>query len=84
MNAVLTTFDRSAAPINLLTVADWRTFAKAVWPKVERWEVAARRYAAERGGAMVLRADDTLVVFTRLAGGAGRKASYKPGAWRWA
>ena len=79
-----TTFDRNAVPRNLLTVADWRVFAKAVWPKMERWEAVARRYAAERGGALVMRADDTLVAFTRLAGGNVRKTTYKPGAWRWA
>ena len=79
---VFSTFDRSAMPSNLLTVAEWRRFASVVGSS--SWQAAARRYAQSQGGALVLRADDSLVVFTRLQSGKIRRQTYKPQAWGWA
>lgn len=89
----LTTFDRSAMPSNLLTVAEWRTFARALLDGGQirgnaGWEKAARHYADQVGGALVMLADDSLVVFTKLRFGdrAGRisRRTYRPGTWVWA
>ena len=43
LRPVFTTFDRSAMPNNLLTVAEWCTFARAT--KRSGWHSAARYYA---------------------------------------
>ena len=83
MQATLTTFDRQAMPSNLLTVADWLTLARN-WYRGANWENCAKRYAAQHGGAIVMRCDDTLVVFTREDNGKVRKSSFAPGTWAWA
>ena len=79
-----TFFNPSAMPNNLLTVQEWKRFAKAVGKR--SWEGAARYFAqtSERGGAMVLRANDTLVVFTLRDNGKVEKRSHKPNKWGWA
>lgn len=83
LRPVFTAFDRAALPTNLLTVADYRTFGKAVHGTLS-WETAARKYAEVRGGAVVLRGDDSLVVFTKLSCGKIRRTTYKSGEWGWA
>ena len=83
MTPTFTTFDRRAAPLNLLTVQEWRRLSNATWNGVS-WMTAARKYAAIKGGALVWRADDSLVVFTLRACGAVSRKTYKPGTWRWA
>lgn len=83
LTATFTTFDRAAMPSNLLTVAEWRRLANATWGGIG-WLSAARKYAKQTGGALVWRADDTLIVFTRLEDGRVRRATHKPGTWRWA
>jgi hypothetical protein len=75
--------DRSAMPSNLLTVSEWRVFAKAVGKRSHN--SAARYYAEQNGaGALMLLADDTMVIFTVLNDGKIRRCSHKPGLWRWA
>lgn len=81
MIPVLTTFAK-IMPVNLLTVPEWRRFAHEGLG-IESWERAARRYAEMRGGSHVARADGSLIVFTRQQGGKVRKATYRPGTWRW-
>ncbi len=80
---IFTTFDRGAMPVNLLTVAEWRHFSTAVYKGVG-WLSAARKYAACTGGAIVLRADDSLIVFTRHWNGSVTRRTYKPRTWGWA
>lgn len=84
---VFVTFDRSAMPTNLLTVMEWRRFAREAYG-LSDWRAAARRYAEAKGGALVMRADDSLLVLTKLQHGprAGRisQRTYKPGRWGWA
>ncbi len=79
-----TFFDRPTMPTNLLTVAEWRRFASAVLPRSISWEAAARYWAERKGGAIVLRADDRLVVFTKRDNGKVHRRTYKPGSWQWA
>ena len=79
---VFTTFDRSAMPNNLLTVAEWCTFARAT--KRSGWQSAARYYAERCSGALIMRANDALVVLTKLSDGRIRQRTYKPGTWGWA
>lgn len=79
---VCTFFDRSAMPTNLLTVPEWRRFARAAYKGVS-WERAAHKYAARNGGALVMRADDSLVVFTLRDDGKVSRKTYRPGKWRW-
>lgn len=83
MTPIFTTFDRSAMPSNLLTVPEWRRLAQAAYRPLG-WLGAARKYAARTGGALVMRADDSLIVFTRLADGRVSRRTYKPRTWRWA
>ncbi len=79
---VCTFFDRSTMPTNLLTVPEWRRFANFAYKGI-CWEAAARKYAARNGGALVMRADDSLVVFTLRNNGKVTRKTYKPGKWRW-
>ena len=81
--ATFMTFDRAAMPSNLITVADWRCLGQASF-KGLGWLTVARRHAALFGGALVWRADDSLIVFTRLADGRVRRSTHKPGTWGWA
>lgn len=83
MPSSFTTFDRQAMPSNLLTVADWLTLARN-WYRGTNWDACAKRYAAQHGGAFVMRCDDTLVVYTRDDSGKVRKSSFAPGSWSWA
>jgi hypothetical protein len=83
LKPVLTYIDRNAMPSNLLTHAEWRKFGREAFDRPVGWETAMRRYAMQKGGAMLWRADDSLVVFTRLASGKLRQTTYKPGKWAW-
>ena len=77
------TFNRSTVPTNLLTVSDWRRHG----PNNRRgvgWETAARKYAARFGTSLVMRADDTMVSFTRQDDGKVRRQTYAPRTWAWA
>ncbi len=83
MTAIICTlFDRSTMPTNLLTVPEWRRFSRAVYRNVA-WATAARKYAERNGGSLVMRADDSLTVFTRRADGRVTRKHYRPGKWRW-
>ncbi len=81
MTPIHTTFVRDAMPTNLLTVPEWVRFARATY-RLSSWALAAKRYAAENGGALVWCADDTLVVFTKRGDKVSR-STYKPGTWSW-
>ena len=83
MTPTCTFFDRSAMPTNLLTVPEWRRLSKAAYSSIN-WANAARKWAMRNGGALVWRADDSLVVFTRREGGKVSRSTYAPGRWRWA
>ncbi len=83
MTPTFTTFDRSAMPVNLLTVPEWRRLAQAAYRPLG-WLSAARKYAARMGGALVWRADDSLIVFTRRDDGRVTRRTYKPRTWGWA
>ncbi len=79
-----TFFNRDAVPENLLSVHEWRRLARATGTRSSSWRAAALVYAARTGGALVLRADDRLMVFTRREG--DHKVytrTYKPGRWGW-
>ena len=78
---VKTFFDRRAMPTNLMTVSEWMRFARAT--KKGSWEAAARYYAGIKGGAVVMRHDDSLVVFTKRGEKISRR-TYRPGKWGWA
>lgn len=78
----LVLFSRAAMPSNLLTVADWRVFAKKAFG-LRSWESGMRRYAEHKGGALALMADDSLRVLTTTSDGKIRKSTYKPGKWAW-
>lgn len=78
-----TVFSRNAMPKNLLTVQEWMALARH-WYGGKNWEHCARKWAAEKGGAIVMRATGALVVFTRLANGKLRRTTYKPTEWAWA
>lgn len=76
-------FDRNAQSNNLLTLSEWR-FLGSLWiGTTDPWK-AARKYAQERGGAMVMKADDSLVVFTLRENGKISQKTHKPGKWAWA
>ena len=87
----LTFFDRSAMPVNLLTVPEWRRFSKhaASWisdykVRGPSWERAARAWAYEHGGALVMLANDDLVTFTVCRhNGSLRKKTFKRSKWAW-
>lgn len=76
------TFARAAMPSNLLTVPEWRKFAREAF-HTSSWAAAARRYARIKGGALVLRADGRLVSFTLREGGKVTQRTYREGEWRW-
>lgn len=82
LTPVCSFFDRSAVPVNLLTVADWRAYALLAARKPS-WLAGAKHYAERRGGALILRADDSLQVLTKGADGKVRSRTYRPGKWRW-
>lgn len=79
---MITFFARDAMPRNLWTVQDWRALASH-WYGGKSWEHCARKWAAEKGGAIVMRGTGALVVFTRLADGKVRRTTYKPTQWAW-
>lgn len=79
---VCTFFDPRAMPTNLLTVPEWRRLSRAAYNGIG-WETVARKWAERRGGALVMRADDSLTVFTRRDDGKVTRKTFKPGKWRW-
>ena len=81
--AVFTFFDRAATPTNLLTVQEWNRLSRAAYNGVT-WPIAARKYALRFGGALVMRGDDSLVVFTHVGNGKVRRKTYAPQTWAWA
>ena len=83
MTPIFTFFDRRAIPNNLLTVQEWVRLSNAAYRGVS-WTTAARKYAAQFGGALVWRADDSLVVFTRRDDGKVSRSTYAPRTWGWA
>jgi hypothetical protein len=76
----VTNFNPNAQPTNLLTVAEWRKLAHH--SGASSWKAAVAAWARRRGGALVLRADGSLRVFTLRAGKISQ-STYKPGAWAW-
>jgi len=76
-----TFFDKTAVAHNLLTVADFRKFARAVG--VTSWRGGARRYAALKGGALVVLASGDLLVFSRRHGKIVAR-TYPAKKWGWA
>lgn len=85
MTAVLTTFSREAS-LNTFTVQEMRALSNRDFNGVS-WQTAARKVAAAKGGVLVLKADGSLVVFTKLMFGADagkiRQRTYLPGKWDW-
>lgn len=80
MNAIgLTRFERSAAPQNLLTVPQYRALGQSLGVS---WQTAARKRAMQQGGALVMRADGSLVVFTRHNGKVQQR-TYPANKWAW-
>lgn len=75
-------FSLAGYPSNLLDAAEWRKFARATRRNSIR--AAMRYYAAQKGGALYLRADDSLVVLTRRDGGKIEQRTFKPGSWAFA
>jgi hypothetical protein len=83
LKPIHTYFDRNAQPSNLLTHSEWRRFGNHGFTKPVGWKTAMRRWAEDKGGAMLWRADDSLIVITKLANGKLRQTTYKPGTWSW-
>jgi len=83
MTPTFTFFDRRATPTNLLTVQEWCRLSRAAYNGVT-WATAARKYATRFGGALVMRGDDSLVVFTRRDDGKISRSTYAPRTWGWA
>lgn len=81
LTAVLTTFDRNAMPTNLLTVPEWRRLAQHTTGG--SWMSAAHAWARRKGGALVLKADGSLVSYTRRDSGKISQRTYRPGSWEW-
>lgn len=81
MQTVKTFFDKSSVARNLLTVSDFRTFARALG--LTSWMGGARRYAALKGGALVVRANGDLLVFSRRKGKVVQR-TYPQKKWGWA
>ena len=81
MTPTFTTFS-FLMPSNLITVADFRAFASKAF-NITCWKSAAKRYAAKQGGAHVLRADGSLMVFTKTQAGKVTQKTYKPNKWGW-
>ena len=66
-----------------LTVKEWGAFAQAIKPNWS-WERGAKFASKLFGGALVLKADDSLVVFTLRKTPKGiSRSTYKPGKWAW-
>lgn len=82
MTPTFTFFDPRAMPTNLLTVQEWCRLSRAAYRSVS-WATAARKYAAQIGGALVMLADDSLVVFTRRDDGKVSRKTYAPRTWGW-
>ncbi len=80
----MTKISRSLAPINLLTVQEWCRFARQTGVRNGSWRGGIRRYVHQTGGALVLKADDTMVVYAKMAGGKISQRTYKPKTWCWA
>jgi hypothetical protein len=76
---VKTFFSKKNYPSNLLTVADYRVFARS--QGLRNWKTAAKRYAKSKGGAFVVRADGSLLVFTRNDAGNIRQKTFH--SWGW-
>jgi hypothetical protein len=76
------TFFNRSQPSNLLTVDQWKTFTRHAYKK-DNWMVGVRNYAAIKGGAHVLRADGTLMVFTQRSPLNLERTSYPLGTWGW-
>ena len=87
MTPVHVTFDPHPVPARLaLTVDEWRHLSREAYGGVS-WETAAKSYAMKWGGALVLRADDTLIVFTRTSSWGEAwvsRRTYRSGRWSWA
>ena len=79
---VKTFFDKSAVASNLLTVADFRKFARAVG--LTSWRGAARYYAKLKGGALIVRANGDLLVYSRRFNGKVVATTYPQKKWGWA
>lgn len=80
MNALTPTktFFACTQPSNLLTVAEFRTFAKKVLFSND-WKKAVSFMKDRNGGVLVLKADGSLHVYE-----VGRKmAAFKPNTWGW-
>lgn len=78
---VKTFFDKTAVAHNLLTVAEFRKFARALG--LTSWRGGARRYAALKGGALVVLASGDLLVFSRRSGKIVSR-TYPQKKWGWA
>jgi hypothetical protein len=76
-----TFFDKTAVASNLLTVPEFRKFARALG--LTSWRGGARRYAALKGGALVVLASGDLLVFSRKAGKIVTR-TYPQKKWGWA
>ena len=85
MKATFTTFDRNLS-LSTFTVGEIRGLSQRIFNGVS-WQTAARKLAATNGGTLVLKADGSLVVFTKLAFGpkAGKvsQRTYPLGTWDW-
>jgi len=80
MSPVHTTFSGKLA--NVPTPATLRGIAVAAGCRAgSLWQTVARKVATRAGGLHVLRADGSLVVFTRKADGKLRQSTHKPGTW---
>lgn len=80
LKPVLTTFSKRNYPVNLLTVPDWRRFAKEALG-IRSYVNAAKKYAELKGGAFIIKADGKLVVLTRLQDGKIRTKTFKDREW---
>lgn len=81
LEPVKTFFNKSAMPLNLWTVPEYRRFAFS--QGLTSWRSGARLWARKKGGALVIRANGDLLTFTKLKNGGLRQKTYPKGKWGW-
>lgn len=75
-----TFFDKNAVPNNLITISDFRMFGKSLGLS---WRGALAYWIRVKGGALLLKADGSLVSFTRKATGKFSQKTFKQNQWGW-
>ena len=75
-----TFFDKLAHPSNLLTIQDYRVYAKALGLK--NWQTAIKHCVGIKGGAFLMKANGSLVAYTKRGLKISQK-TYQKENWGW-